>query len=54
MMRRAREIVCDWQPDVVQAEFHVMGQYLAGLPTRPARILVDTSPVLPLRESEPP
>ena len=28
---RLRELVRDWQPDLVQAELGVMGQYLAGL-----------------------
>jgi glycosyltransferase involved in cell wall biosynthesis len=28
---RVEELVRSWRPDVVQAEFHVMGQYLAGL-----------------------
>jgi glycosyltransferase involved in cell wall biosynthesis len=27
---RVDELVRSWQPDIVQAEFHVMGQYLAG------------------------
>ena len=31
---RLRELVPTWRPDVVQAEYHVMGQYLEGLPVR--------------------
>jgi glycosyltransferase involved in cell wall biosynthesis len=37
---RVEEIVRSWRPDVVQAEFHVMGQYLAGLGARDAARLV--------------
>ncbi|HEV2852079.1 MAG TPA: glycosyltransferase [Thermoanaerobaculia bacterium] len=34
---RLRELVPTWRPDVVQAEYHVMGQYLEGLHGFPAR-----------------
>ena len=37
--RRLAEITDDWRPDVVQAEFHVMGQYLPA--AGPARVLVE-------------
>jgi polysaccharide biosynthesis protein PslH len=39
---RVREVVRDWRPDIVQAELHVMGQYLAGLTT--PTVLVDHDP----------
>jgi polysaccharide biosynthesis protein PslH len=39
---RVREAVRDWRPDIVQAELHVMGQYLAGLAT--PTVLVDHDP----------
>ena len=42
---RAREIVREWRPDVVQAEFHLMGQYLAALWTRdPRSCMVEHEP----------
>ena len=43
--RRARELVTSWRPDIVQAELHIMGQYLpalTGLGSR--RVLVDHEP----------
>ena len=43
--RRARELVTSWRPDVVQAELHVMGQYLPALSgLGSGRILVDHEP----------
>jgi glycosyltransferase involved in cell wall biosynthesis len=49
---RLREMARTWQPDVVQAEYHVMGQYLAFLNGSPARrILTEYEPgVGPARE----
>lgn len=38
---RAAALVRDWRPDVVQAEFHVMAQYLAGLPSAPVRVVTE-------------
>ncbi len=38
--RRVEELVRSWQPDIVQAEFHVMGQYLAGLGAQEAARVV--------------
>jgi glycosyltransferase involved in cell wall biosynthesis len=38
--RRTREIAVEWRPEIVQFEYHVMGQYAASLPDRRAiRIL---------------
>jgi polysaccharide biosynthesis protein PslH len=47
--RRVRELAVTWQPDVVQAEFHVMGPYLRGL-TRGglATVLVEHEPGVPV------
>ncbi|HEU0023988.1 MAG TPA: glycosyltransferase family 4 protein [Thermoleophilaceae bacterium] len=43
--RRVGELTRSWRPDVVQAEFHLMGQYLAGLAGRgPALVLVEHEP----------
>jgi len=43
--RRAREVALSWRPDVVQAELHVMGQYLPALTGLGSlRILVDHEP----------
>jgi glycosyltransferase involved in cell wall biosynthesis len=39
---RVREVTLDWRPQVVQAELHVMGQYLTGL-AQPT-VLVDHDP----------
>ncbi len=42
---RVAKVVADWQPDIVQAEFHVMGQYLAGLRgAGPGMVLVPHDP----------
>lgn len=41
---RADRIVPEWRPHVVQAEFHVMGQYLPRSGTGPVRILVEHEP----------
>jgi glycosyltransferase involved in cell wall biosynthesis len=42
---RARAVAAAWRPDVVQAEFHVMGQYLAELPDpAPPTVLVEHDP----------
>lgn len=49
---RVRELARTWRPDVVQAEYHVMGQYLACLNGSPARrVLTEYEPgVGPARE----
>jgi polysaccharide biosynthesis protein PslH len=49
---RLRELAHTWKPDVVQAEYHVMGQYLAFLNGSPARrILTEYEPGIgPARE----
>ena len=39
---RVRELAVTWRPDVVQAELHVMGQYLSGLPQ--PTVLVEHDP----------
>lgn len=39
---RVEQLVRSWQPDIVQAEFHVMGQYLAGLDA--ARVVTQHEP----------
>jgi glycosyltransferase involved in cell wall biosynthesis len=44
---RARAIAHDWRPDVVQAEFHVMGQYLSA-GTDAVRVLVEHEPGAPI------
>jgi glycosyltransferase involved in cell wall biosynthesis len=45
---RLTELVREWRPEVVQAEYGVMGQYLAGLNGSPARrVLVDYEPGAP-------
>jgi glycosyltransferase involved in cell wall biosynthesis len=42
---RAQRLLRTWQPDIVQLEFHVMGQYLSALIDYPApRILVQHEP----------
>ena len=42
---RLREVARDWRPDVVQAELHVMGQYLAQLPDpAPPTVVVEYDP----------
>lgn len=42
---RVRGLLETWKPDIVQLEFHVMGQYLPALEDYPARrILVDHEP----------
>lgn len=52
--RQLEEIVASWRPDIVQAEFHVMGQYL--LPLRHSqvkRILVEHEPGISRGEETP-
>jgi glycosyltransferase involved in cell wall biosynthesis len=45
LARRVRELARTWRPDVVQAEYHVMGQYLACLDGSPARrVLIEYEP----------
>jgi glycosyltransferase involved in cell wall biosynthesis len=45
---RLRALVRDWRPQIVQAEYSVMGQYLAGLDGAPLRrILVEYEPGAP-------
>jgi glycosyltransferase involved in cell wall biosynthesis len=41
---RADQIVREWHPHVVQAEFHVMGQYLPPPGRTPVRLLVEHEP----------
>lgn len=42
---RVKRILKVWQPDIVQLEFHIMGQYLSALADHPApRILVEHEP----------
>lgn len=42
---RVEELVRSWQPDIVQAEFHVMGQYLAAVrPQEAARMVTQHEP----------
>lgn len=42
---RLRQVVAAWRPDVVQFEFHVMGQYAEGLDGEAAgRVLVEHEP----------
>ncbi|CAN5152894.1 glycosyltransferase family 4 protein [soil metagenome] len=49
--RRVEEVVADWAPDVVQAESHVMGQYLGVVRAPAVRVLVQHEPgVLAARE----
>lgn len=44
---RVRNILESWHPDIVQMEFHVMGQYLSALKNYPApKILVQHEPGL--------
>ncbi len=42
--RRLHELVREWKPDVVQAEYHVMAQYLRDLPHGPQRVLTEIEP----------
>jgi polysaccharide biosynthesis protein PslH len=45
LARRLRRVIAEWRPDVVQAELHVMGQYLVDLgEPRPATVLVEHDP----------
>lgn len=41
LSRRLRELARTWRPDVVHAEYHVMGQYLADLDGSTARRVLD-------------
>lgn len=42
---RVKTLLQNWQPDIVQIEFHIMGQYLSALEDHPApRILVQHEP----------
>lgn len=44
-VRRVREIARAWQPDLVQIEYHIMGQYIQALDECPApRVLVEYEP----------
>ena len=46
-----REVVDSWKPDVVQMEFHLMGQYAPELKgSAAARVLVEHEPGLPVAE----
>jgi polysaccharide biosynthesis protein PslH len=43
--RRVRELVHEWQPEIVQAEFHIMAQYLRCLDSfNAARVAVEHEP----------
>ena len=39
-----RDVVRDWRPDVVQAEYHVMAQYLGAVPAGVPRVLRQLEP----------
>jgi polysaccharide biosynthesis protein PslH len=42
---RLKKFLENWQPDIIQIEFHVMGQYLPALASYPApRVLVEHEP----------
>jgi glycosyltransferase involved in cell wall biosynthesis len=42
---RVRAVTKDWQPEIVQIEFHVMGQYIEALDQCPAwRVLIEHAP----------
>lgn len=44
-LRRVRVVARDWQPDIVQAEYHVMGQYLGAIQSSEIRrVLVQHEP----------
>ena len=46
--RRLAELVAEWEPDLVQVEYPVMGQYLGALEScRAPRVLVDHDPRAP-------
>jgi glycosyltransferase involved in cell wall biosynthesis len=40
----AVELIGSWHPDIVQAEYHIMGQYLERLPGRAPRVLRQLEP----------
>ena len=43
--RGVRKLVAEWSPDIVQVEFHVMGQYARGLGSaRPVVVLTEHEP----------
>ena len=43
--RRLRGLVEEWRPDVIQLEYHLMGQYIRSLPSaRPPVVLVEHDP----------
>ena len=43
--RGVRKLVAEWSPDIVQVEFHVMGQYALGLGnSRPVVVLTEHEP----------
>lgn len=46
---RATALVREWRPDVLQAEFHLMGQYL-DVASAPARVLVEHEVGVPAAE----
>jgi glycosyltransferase involved in cell wall biosynthesis len=51
--RCVRELAASWQPDLVQLEFHLMGQYLMDLRDCPApRLLVEHEPGAPAAEKK--
>jgi glycosyltransferase involved in cell wall biosynthesis len=46
---RVRTLVREWKPDIVQIEYHIMGQYLSALDDCPApRVLVEHEPGAPV------
>jgi len=50
--RCVREVAASWRPDVVQIEFHLMGQYIPALRECPApRVLVDHEPGVTIAET---
>jgi len=44
---RFHEVVSTWRPEIVQAEFHVMAQYLLRLPADVGRVLIQHEPGYP-------
>jgi polysaccharide biosynthesis protein PslH len=38
---RLDQVMCDWQPHIVQVEFHILGQYLPALERCPAPVVLN-------------
>jgi glycosyltransferase involved in cell wall biosynthesis len=45
--QRARQIAAEWKPDIIQAHFHMIGQYLERTRTGPRTVLVEHEPGTP-------